>query len=647
MLAYFPTPYPDELLYSAIARLSLYMDYSNQRQLISTLFGSSNLRSVVDLPCHLDHIVSAMPRGHPYTSDHIIDHHTVFPFYSPFLPPKRRRQLRVDMQNGSGGTIHMRAGIMASKAPSPNFLRFCPECVKTDRETLDETYWHRVHQLPGISVCPVHQHHLVNSRVRTRSPRIIYQFVSAEQAIEQAQRNPKMGIEADPKLNTLAHNADWLLRHPNLNPNEGFAAQRYQNLLYDCGLASRSGRVQVRDLLHEFYTYYSSSLLNRLGCEMDPVAENWLVRIVRNSSGAQHPLYHLLLITFLNCPIDKFFTAPGPSKSFGSPPWPCLNPTCAHYREMSITECDIRHSRYVDGHPIGMFTCPTCGFSYTRTGPDTTSDDRFTYTNVSSYGPVWLSALRRWWHDPTVSLREMGRRLSVDPKTVKRYARIHNLVSPRPGGVTVNPYGHTSSDSVTSTDQKAYADSDRKRYRKLWLDVTRTDEGVNAAREKAPGAYAWLYRHDRKWLNAHKPTPRRVTSRPSRIDWHARDRKIAADISASVERLKAASGRPKQITVTAVGREMGLIHLLQQHLDKLPLTKRVLDELVESRLDYALRRVQWVERHYREADVHPKRWQYERRAGIARIAHWNVVAAAVDAALERLCEPDNGASNDV
>ena len=46
-----------------------------------------------------------------------------------------------------------------------HYLRYCPECVRSDRNTYGETYWYITPQLPGVYVCPVHAVPLEDSTI--------------------------------------------------------------------------------------------------------------------------------------------------------------------------------------------------------------------------------------------------------------------------------------------------------------------------------------------------------------------------------------------------------------------------------------------------------------------------------------------------
>ena len=120
----------------------------------------------IALPTFLERLVSALPPGHHLTADRLMENHTLLPFYSYFLPPDRVKRIREEMRYSNGSRINRLAGIYVYSVRTPEFFRFCPACVKEDRSRFDCTYWHRVHQLPGVDVCPDHAIFLENTKAR-------------------------------------------------------------------------------------------------------------------------------------------------------------------------------------------------------------------------------------------------------------------------------------------------------------------------------------------------------------------------------------------------------------------------------------------------------------------------------------------------
>jgi hypothetical protein len=131
--ARFPPPiYPDELLYSACARFSDRLRYPSGKAAADELFGTTSATAVTDFPSRLRFLAGNISPCSPYTVNRLIDEHTLFPFFSAFLPPECALSLREDMTGENGSAIHMRSGVMAGRIPQPRWLRFCPTCAAQD-----------------------------------------------------------------------------------------------------------------------------------------------------------------------------------------------------------------------------------------------------------------------------------------------------------------------------------------------------------------------------------------------------------------------------------------------------------------------------------------------------------------------------------
>jgi hypothetical protein len=637
MIGVFPDPYPDEIFYGICARLCERAGYSKHRIAMRDLFGCEAVVASVTLPSHLDDLVARLPPGSAYTSDYLLIEHTLLPFYSPFLPPERVSRLRQDMCGRKGSAIHMRSGVMASRVPLPGWLRFCPQCVAEDRNHFGECYWHRVHQISGVEICPFHEVYLQDSNAEAKNKKTRHEFVSAERAVrevEQQQSDPRNRYHQT--LLHIARDVYWLLCQRNLPQNLTLLHRRYRKLLFEMDLATYRGRVDINMFLQRFRNYYPSQLLQLLHCELeDQILESWLLRLVRTPHGcAQNPLYHLLLMHLLGYTAEEFFSIATVDQPFGDGPWPCLNPTCGHYRQMCIRECRIAHSQYVSGKPIGTFIC-ACGFTYLRTGPDTSGDKQFQRNKVKAFGSLWETRLQALWENETASLRAIARQLGVDPLTVKRQAARVGLPFPRPVG-RCSPPKRTEKTSLplAQVSERAALET----YRTIWLATIQEypGAGVKILRSIVPGSYSWLYKHDKMWLQTHTPLCKRPKLESRRIDWGKRDLQLAEEVREAGLLLKDLSERPVHITVSAIGREIGQLALLQQHLDKLPRTAEALKEFVETREAFAMRRVVWVAQVCHRDHLLLTRWELVRKAGVERIVSLPLVKEAIETALNLL-----------
>ncbi|MBD1808116.1 TniQ family protein [Microcoleus sp. FACHB-SPT15] len=591
MIGFFPDPYPDELLYSICARFQNLVQYSNSELLVQELFGIRHARAVVGLPSHLGHLVATIPSGHRYTVDRLIDEATLLPFYSPFLPPDRVRSVREQM-GGSGSNIHCHIGI-SSTIRSPAYLQFCPLCAVKDKEQLGERYWHRLHQVPGVEVCPTHAVFLEKSSVCPRTQINPYNFISAEQAIQVTSwRLLDLSDPCHEKLLKLAYDAAWLLKQHGLVFSLQSIRDRYMYLLPERGLATYSGRVHQGQLLKAFKNSYPLDLLQLLQSELDEeIRANWLCRLVWHSQGSHHPLHHLLLIHFLGHTAETFFKLPSEFKPFGEGPWSCLNPVCKHFRKAQIQECKINYNSR-DGMPLGIFSCK-CGFVYSSNDFDQSTTGDFRVSTVKSYGPLWESVLKELWENSSLSLQEIGHRLGVGRTKVKNYAIALQLSFPRLGPTRQTQIGAQQQHRLAK--KQLNVPNRLEIYRNEWLSLLNEnpDASRTSLRRQADHIYGWLRRRDSEWLEAHLPQPRKNNGSRS-VDWESRDVQLAKAVRQSAIRLKSATGCLVKITKRAISKDINQIGVIQNYLNKLPLTAQALNEVVETREEYVVRYTRWA-----------------------------------------------------
>ena len=637
MIGHFPTPHPDELFYSICGRFSGRVDYPSAKSVLLELFGTATATAVIDLPNQLENVAGRFPDGASLTADVFIDRHTLLPFFSAFLPPARVEELRSNMRESSSSAAHMRSGIMASRIPLPSRLRYCTTCKVEDERRFRETYWHRLHQIPGVQVCPTHEVFLEDGDVSRRARRNNLKFITAEAATPKLPARHLNRLERDHHvLLRLAQDSEWLLGQSFAGFDLGELYNRYLKLLIARGLATYTGSIQIYKLLDQFSGHYSHSMLKRLNCEFtgsDQVKSNWLLRLVRPPKHAQHPLYHLLLIQFLGCTAEEFFHLPEKLSPFGEGPWPCLNPAGTHYRRPVILECQLG-DRLRYGKPTAKFSCE-CGFAYVRTGPDSSPEDRFRLGRIISFGQAWEAKLNQLWRDSSLSISEIARRLGVDPLTVRRHAARMELSLSR-SDKRLKPLALAT--QLKGNAVSAAREKKRREYRSKWVSAMKLGREITlkALRCKLPREYTWLRQNDSEWLEGHKPRPRRRKQPTAGVDWKRRDAEYAAAARAAASRLKETPGRLVPVTRTAIGRALGAITLLRQKLHKMPLTAQILASVVETREQYAVRRVWWAADLYQREDVLPRDWQLVLRANVYSLREVSAVKCAVEEALDML-----------
>ena len=387
-------------------------------------------------------------------------------------------------------------------------------------------------------------------------------------------------------------------------------------------------------------SFYPSELLIKTQTLLnEDKSDNWLCMLMRNlrQGMATHPLRHLLLIQFLEQTAEEFFKFSGDTAIFGNSPWPCLDPTSEHFQQLTIETCKIS-TKTKDNKPIGHFCC-SCGFSYTRIGPDLSPLDRLRFDYPLSYSQSWETALRNLWGDSSLTLKEIGQQLGVSHTTIPYRAERLKLPFPRLGSGTRPAQAKPT---IPSLQVKRTFQEKLKDYRQIWLSALEEKPGVTRSLLKKDylRTYRWLSSNDAEWLEAHKPPSLRVGRKYERVDWESRDIQLAEDVRTAAQNLKNAPGRPVRVSQRGIALALGRPSFLSNKTerDKLPLTVQVIAEVVESLDDIQIRRLQWATDCFVQERIYPQRNQLLRRAGFAvpkRVTSPKV-KKALDVALQSL-----------
>jgi len=494
MLGHFPIPYPDEMLYGACARAFAYTDPPSKKGFCEMLFGPGAI-AVCDIPSRLESLTEQLPPSHPSTAESFLNKNTLLPLFLPFLPTERAQRCRMASLSNGGKKIPFLTGIMASRLKQPSHLRLCPHCYTENEQNYGEAYWHRSHQIEGVDFCHHHKLTLVKSAARRLSRHNRHEF-----------HRPTLGwreIGGKPsEENTrLAADSFWLLNQNNQHPGFTKLRRGYIEALQEKRLAHPSGRIYLSHLTEQFLWFHGKEFLDAHNCALDS-EQNWLAQLVRKGRDrCAHPIQHLLLIHFLGHTAQSFFgilSAPKPRM----PEIPTPNPP----RIKAIS----------------------------------------------------ASILKKLWLDHTISLREISRRLTVDPMTVKRKAVQAGLKFPRR--------------AIRPTRKKPVSRSGQTKpklqyHRRLWEKALRSKK---PARRLHPSTYSYLFRFDRDWLDTHRPPSAPAKPAKQRVNWQERDHLLAAKAE---EILKQSDTTP---TPAYVHRELGIASLLRRNRHKLPLTMQTI-----------------------------------------------------------------------
>jgi hypothetical protein len=629
MLPFFPDPYPDELLYSVFSRYHLWSGNMNYKETQNDLFGNHSAKPIFDLPSRIDALVKQLPIGANYSSEGFIYNNTLYPYYAVFLPPERADQVLAEMKGDHGGSIHMRIGIMAGGICSISGLRYCPTCLKDDYETYGEVYWHRTHQAPGVFVCPKHSLYLISKCLEcgeNLSNSHIQEYKALDIHCSQGHdlRTTSINYPTDElnhlklSLLLLAKDIDYILKNNLKFSNLNRLRETYISLLQRMQLASVSGSVYLRELVEQFSLKLTPELLSCVESKLDLYDDHsWLATALRKPRKVIHPIRHLLIIQFLSGSVESFIPNLNfEYKPFGNGPWPCLNPVAYHFKKDVVS--DLKITRCTDTSlPVGTFKCK-CGFIYSRRGPDQVKEDRYRVGRIKSFGSVWEKRLQKLATGGQLGLRGMAREMQADPGTVKKYIEKLDLRAEYLNVAKKTSIIESSIPNNNDMPQTQMQILEIRRHTMLTVINEADMLSRTQIRNRIPGIFIWLYRHDREWLNSILPPPvNRRVSQNSRVDWEKRDQFLCQKVKEAATKLLLTDEKPVRITLSKVGRSIKELAVLEKHLDRLPRTKAMLETVVESVDDFEIRRIKWIIRELNNQGHGVVEWKVIRYAGLS------------------------------
>lgn len=289
---YFPHPYPDELTSSLLIRASRHLGvpYGN---LVKELLGTDRRRQQFVAPFALQ----AIARLTSFDCEELLFLHTLFPYVSAFMSEKQCSDVRSDLSSESANRRRDFKCIAGYRQNIPAFRRYCSKCRDEDFQLHGESYWHRVHVLPGTFVCPRHRLPLL----MTDLPLTWCQFGLASVLPQDCSGRPIDPLAPQAILFEIAYASDDALngRLSTPHPFRDFHALRAQKWDQQTSLNKISGR-QLANWLTAFYGQPYLSATNATCSPLGGMAAQWPSLILRPDRIQNFPTFkHLLMRVFL------------------------------------------------------------------------------------------------------------------------------------------------------------------------------------------------------------------------------------------------------------------------------------------------------------------------------------------------------------
>ncbi len=267
MIGFFPTPYKDELVYSWLCRYMVWSGYTAATDAYRDLYANPIIRPSVELMNNMTKdTLTVMTKYMPMRE--LVYKHTLFPEYGRFIEPIRRDRLlkECDFTKGNWNNNLMRPAGLGDR-----YLRYCPVCVKEDRETYGETYWNRLHQITGMKVCVKHGVYLLDSSILLETK--LTRMKAAEIVIDE----PEGAVEChDEQILGLSLYMAEVFLSPNYS-HDGIG--RYLNNRIDPKYLRSNGERLMSELYNEYKAFYRSLSKEML------MSSNVMTRIYRGKPG--------------------------------------------------------------------------------------------------------------------------------------------------------------------------------------------------------------------------------------------------------------------------------------------------------------------------------------------------------------------------
>ncbi|HCG4536307.1 TniQ family protein (plasmid) [Ureibacillus chungkukjangi] len=110
------------------------------------------MKTSFEFPIGLEYLVKEIKIFSPmYNKKYFFDYHTNIPVIKAFRPKWK------DDLESKNYKIHNLFGSKINDVKVKESLYYCSECLREQLEINGEGYWNRLHQIPGVYICTIHQ----------------------------------------------------------------------------------------------------------------------------------------------------------------------------------------------------------------------------------------------------------------------------------------------------------------------------------------------------------------------------------------------------------------------------------------------------------------------------------------------------------
>lgn len=468
----------DECFFSVCSRQHIFWGGSHPQETLQSIFECDVEYYNHDFPRNLGSLnknaIAAWGK-----SDAIIEEHTIAPMFFPFQSTEHVNAHKEVMKGRNLGPIKYKLGLITGRFGGEHPLKACTKCILDDRNTCGVAYWHLTHQLPGVTICPLHHCLLKESTENRQWSRAFNLCIPSESILIE----PKSSPLDDDTLSTLRNVSNAAVKLRALGSTARFekelVAQVYERELARVGTSRRNKEAAARNFVHHCMTLRKHAQFSSLPASY-VCALAFISQMTRKPRGYYHPLKHVVLISWLFGGVEAFVTAYADQAKQSEKPkfYSCKQPELSAARRYTKLK--------VANHTPTLK--PKKMFEDVKKRVIASLESGTSKTEICSRFGISISTINR-----ILRLNPMSREKIVDE------SKLHMLGDQRKQW------------SVTVFNNPNY--------------------GAKHIRSLIPSVYAWLYRNDKAWLSLQTSyLPRRRPGNNSKTDWDYRDENLCTKI---------------------------------------------------------------------------------------------------------------------
>jgi len=289
---YYPTPIKGETVFSWVARAHSYSGYPSFRnQSLKALQIKTELAST-EFPSYIAQLAQCSGVDEQW----IVQYMTGINYYRPFQTQAQYQQFQADLLIGNTASMHSRYGMVANRLLTEPVLKSCPACVTYDEAQHGFAYWHVIHQLAGITCCPLHG-------VKLHSEKRIRSFA--------AQPEPSEVVEAIASEFNLSSSIALAFIAEPISFAKDDLVRVLKNRLLEMGMVTTCGNIRKRLLvpmmIEELGKLSDCAHFKRLACCL--MRGSYPANIFYQPHHQYHPLKYYFLIHCLFGSWERFKAA--------------------------------------------------------------------------------------------------------------------------------------------------------------------------------------------------------------------------------------------------------------------------------------------------------------------------------------------------